>query len=276
MTAKRTAESYAQALDWRRAREMVAGAEGLGLTARAELALGYLTRWLPAGAVAVRLENGGRVYLRRRTFNSDFEALRGLFLPRRSAYRIDYAGAAVLDIGGHKGYFGAYALLHGAQLVVSYEPEAVNFACLERAARSFAERGADWQTRNAAVAARSGRAVLHVSGESWTHSLGPLPRSGPAREVGHAQVDVVGLAQALRHFKGHDRVVVKIDAEGSECEIVRALTSDLASRIDVILVEAHEFADCTADDISEPLTALGFSREATVDPAVSRFQSHRD
>ena len=251
---------------------MVVGAEGLGKTARALLALGYLTRRVPAGAAAVRLGDGRRVYLRRQTFNSDFETLREVLLPRKNAYRIDYQNAAVLDIGAHKGYFAAYALLHGARLVLSYEPEPANFACLERAARSFRRRGMAWQTRKAAVAARSGRAVLHLSGESWTHSLGPLPRSGAAREVGEAGVDVVGVAEALGHIHRGDRLVVKIDAEGSECEIVGALTGDLTAGIDVLLVEAHDFADCTAEDLSAALGALGFTRHATVDPAVGRFQ----
>ena len=42
-------------------------------------------------------------------------------------------GRIVLDVGAHKGYFGAWALSQGAALVVSCEPERSNFARLSRA-----------------------------------------------------------------------------------------------------------------------------------------------
>ena len=60
---------------------------------------------------------------------------------RRRAYAGDYRGAFVVDVGAHKGYYGAYALAHGARWVVSYEPETANFALLERAASDVRERG---------------------------------------------------------------------------------------------------------------------------------------
>jgi FkbM family methyltransferase len=262
----------APALNWRRVRELIVKAEGVGMVGRVGLALGYLTHRLPRRAAAVRFGHGRRVYLRGQTFSSDFETLREVFLPRRNAYRTDYRGAAVLDIGAHKGYLGAYALLRGARVVVSYEPETINFAFLERAARSFRNKGATWHTRRAAVGALPGRSVLHVSRESWTHSLVSVPQAGPAGEVGRMEVDVVGIADALADVAEQGRVVLKIDAEGSECEIVGALTPDLAATVDVLLVETHEFADCTADDLSKAIARLGLTPSATVDPAVVRFQ----
>jgi hypothetical protein len=48
-----------------------------------------------------------REMMQQRRFTSDFATLREVFLPRKNAYRIDYRGAAVLDIGSHKGYLGA-------------------------------------------------------------------------------------------------------------------------------------------------------------------------
>ena len=49
----------------------------------------------------------------------------------------DYAGAVVLDLGAHKGYFGAYALARGARLVISFEPETANLELLERGAETL-------------------------------------------------------------------------------------------------------------------------------------------
>ena len=42
-----------------------------------------------------------------------------LFLLRR--YEIDYRNSVVVDIGAHKGYFLAYALLNGAAVVFAFE-----------------------------------------------------------------------------------------------------------------------------------------------------------
>lgn len=264
--------TYAERLDWRRAWETVRSGEALGTIGRASLVVGYLSRRLVPGALAIRFPLGRRVYIRRRTFNSDFEAFRGVFLPRRNAYQGNYRGVAVLDIGAHKGYFGAYALLNGARRVVSYEPEPSNFALLERGARSFRQQGASWQARASAVAGRSGRAMLHVSGESWTHSLGRLPRDGAARQVGEVGVEVVGIAEALSDMAGYEPVVMKIDAEGSECDIVDALTAELVPGVRVVLIEAHDFADCSAGELSSAMARLGFSAHATVDPEVIRFE----
>ena len=62
-------------------------------------------------------------------------------------YGNDFHDSTVIDIGAHKGYFGAYALMHGAKQVVSYEPERQNFDFLTQTAQSF---GAGRRVGNAA------------------------------------------------------------------------------------------------------------------------------
>jgi hypothetical protein len=97
------------------------------------------------------------------------------------SYATDYRGAVVLDIGAHKGYFGAYALAHGARAVVSFEPERANVALLEESAASFRTREADWRVVPVAVGAAAGEAELHVMSASWGHILptpSPSTRSG--------------------------------------------------------------------------------------------------
>jgi len=71
----------------------------------------------------------------------DWETLKWVLVDE--AYPTDYAGAVVLDIGAHKGYFGAFALERGARTVISFEPESRNFELLERCAASYREQGAD-------------------------------------------------------------------------------------------------------------------------------------
>ena len=55
-------------------------------------------------------------------------------------YKGDYRDAFVLDLGAHKGYYGAYAFRHGARTVVSYEPESTNASYLEAAAARLPRR----------------------------------------------------------------------------------------------------------------------------------------
>jgi len=236
-------------------RELI-GAGPFGVPGRMKLTAISATRWNRHGRAGVALRDGGKVFLSRSTLASDLETLREIFVPRKNPYGADYGGAVVVDIGAHKGYFGAFALLGGARCVVSYEPASENFALLERAAASFRRRGLQWETRQAAVGEESGSGVLSLSAESWTHSLhARLPPSGPAQRVSSEVVSVVAgrevLDDARRRASG-DRLIVKIDAEGAECEICRAAASAW-DPVDELFVETHDSAPCTVDDLlAEP------------------------
>jgi FkbM family methyltransferase len=258
-------------------RELI-GVGPFGLSGRLRLATLYATRWLRSGRFAIPLRNGGRVFLNRGTLASDLETLREMFVPRKNPYRADYEGAVVLDIGAHKGYFAAFALVHGARCVLSYEPASENFELLERAAATFRRRGIRWETRHAAVGEESGSAVLEVSAESWTHSLHALPQSGPARAVSSEVVEIVAARLALdeagRAASG-GKLIVKIDAEGAECQICRADATNWAP-VSELFVETHDSAPCEVSDLlAEPGRAglapleragpvLRLSRQATV------------
>jgi len=181
----------------------------------------YATRSWRRKPVALRLERA-RVYLDPQSLAADWETWRQIFFPKYGIYASDYHDAVVVDVGAHKGYFAASALRGGARLVLSYEPEANNFALLERAAKSLRE-DARWVTRKAAVGAEGGRAELHVidgSHGSWGHSL--LERPDLGEEARSEPVDLVPMVAVLREAAalGGRRLVVKVDAEGAECDIV--------------------------------------------------------
>jgi FkbM family methyltransferase len=164
-------------------------------------------------------------------------------------YAAEYRDAHVLDVGAHKGYFGAFALACGAAVVLSFEPATRNYGALERAARPARPR---WLTRNAAVGATAGTATLHLDETPWAHSLREVER--PA---GEEQVRVVTLEQALAELPtGGARTIAKIDAEGSECDIL-ARPGALA-RVDALLVEWHEeVAPCSLAELTRAITATG-------------------
>ena len=132
-----------------------------------------------ARAYAVR-RRAGDVYLSEDDYEIDWASF--AFVAVDDAYAGDYRGACVVDLGAHKGYYGAYALRHGARAVVSYEPERANASFLERSAAAASRCT---RLANGEDAARSGRSRarpdLHVMGASWGHALHPAGGVGRAR-----------------------------------------------------------------------------------------------
>lgn len=213
-----------------------------------------------------------RVHFGAKTLTIDRSTFFDIFLGE--IYRTDYTHAAVVDIGGHKGYFGAYALLHGARCVVSYEPESQNFSFLKKTADSFRERGFDWRLRNVAVGASDGVMPLHVSRESWAHSLIDLPSEGRRSQVTTQEVAVVAIQHVLADAAAlaDAKLVAKIDVEGAECSLVLQAPLELWRRVDELFLEIHPYAPCSGSVIAarlaraglEPVTAVPEDQMAVV------------
>jgi FkbM family methyltransferase len=176
-----------------------------------------------------------------------------------------YQGAHVLDVGAHKGYFGAYALAKGASVVLSVEPERRNYEALTRAA---ARLGRQWLTRNAALGGESGTGTLLLDRASYAHSL-----TSVAHPVGEQPVTVITLEQALEELPpGGTRTIVKIDAEGNECEILA--TPAPLERIDLLMVEWHEKkAPCSQDELVQAAESAGLLRTSNT-PSELHFAKH--
>jgi FkbM family methyltransferase len=203
----------------------------------------------------------GTLYFGRESFSVDRIAYFGVFL--EGWYRSDYRNAVVVDVGGHKGYFGAYALLEGASEACSYEPESRNFAALERTAASF---GKSWSIHRAAVGSAAGTAELHVSAESAGHSVVHEEHEGERRVLGSEQVAMVAMQDILEEAAARGaRLIVKIDAEGSECEIVLDTPVEAWREVDDVFLEIHHFAACSTAEIVEHLRSAGL--EVTVHEA---------
>jgi FkbM family methyltransferase len=178
-------------------------------------------------------------------------------------YDLDYSGAVVLDIGAHKGYFGAYALERGARVVISFEPESANVRLLEQCAAPYLTRGVDWRLRSVAVSAAAGEAELHVMAASWGHSLGP-PEEWAEYEVGSERVQVVAmsdvLAEATELAGPESPLVVKINAEGAECPMVIGTPPAAWERVTGVLVSTHPWAECGATELAAHLASAGLER----------------
>lgn len=222
----------------------------------------------PRAAYPLRL-GGTTVYLSQDDFEIDWASL--AFVAVDEAYAGDYRGAVVVDIGAHKGYYGAYALARGASAVVSYEPETANFALLERAARRLP--AGEWQTRRGAIGAQAGEAELHVMRASWGHALHP-PEAFTQYETGVERVRVEGLAEALSaaaDVARGARVIVKVNIEGEECPTILGTDASAWARVDDVYVETHPWASCGADELAAYLAVAGLARTESAHSAVLRL-----
>ena len=178
----------------------------------------------------------------------------------------------VVDIGAHKGYYGAYALAHGARAVVSYEPETANFALL--GARPTARRrGGEWQTRHCAVGAERGEAELHVMGASWGHALHP-PRRSPGTR---SESNRCGSRRSRTSSRmpsalaGGARVIVKVNIEGEECPTILGTPASAWAGVAELYVETHHGRPAVRDELARHLEAAGFTRRESAHPAVLRL-----
>jgi len=208
-----------------------------------------------ARAYAVRV-GPATVFLSEDDYEIDWASF--AFVAVDDAYKGDYRDACVVDLGAHKGYYGAYAFRHGARTVVSYEPESTNASYLEAAATRFL--GArTWRTARAAVGAETGEAGLHVMGASWGHAIHP-PDAWAEHEVGleHVRVDALTkvLSQAAECAQGA-RTLVKVNIEGEECSA--SLGTPAAAWADVaeVYIETHPWATCGAAELAEHLVDAG-------------------
>lgn len=224
------------------------------------LAVALRRRVAPTPIYSVRFGEGN-LPIAHDDYAVDWETLKSIVVDR--IYASDYADAVVLDIGSHKGYFGAFALEHGARTVISLEPEASNFDFLRRCASPYHGRGADWRPRHAAVAAEAGEAELHVMDASWGHTLSP-PSSWAEYEVGTERVQVVAmadlLAEATELSSGNSPLIVKINAEGAECPMVLGTPAAAWQAVTQALVATHPWAACSADDLAAHLAPAGLHR----------------
>lgn len=177
----------------------------------------------------------------------DGEVVNEIFLDR--TYATDYRGGVVIDGGAHRGYYGAFALLSGAAAVVSVEPERRNLGYLGRAAATFRRHGRDWRIIRAAIGARFGETTLYVTERPWAHSLRPEAKG---KVVDTQLVSVRPLPHIVDEARNdwpHRPLVVKLDVEGSECEIVLGTPMDTWTRVDEVFLEFEDMEGCTETEL---------------------------
>jgi FkbM family methyltransferase len=219
------------------------------------------------GRRAHRLRIGDTtLYLRADEADVDWQTILGIFVD--GEYGRDYETATVIDLGAHKGFFGAYALARGASSVTSYEPSSDNFCFLEESVRSA--RG-PWRAVRAAVARKDGQCALLHTGVSWSNRI---IAEDADRSAGSCieRVPAHSLATILANCEeANDRVVVKMDIEGAECEVILTTPAEALSRVSKLFVEVHRGGSCTVDELAAHLRGAGLSCMSQTAPDVFVF-----
>lgn len=185
----------------------------------------------------------------------DYFTLYGAVIDRH--FPCDVAGAAVLDIGAHKGYFALRSFADGATRVDSYEPASQNLASLRRAADVRSE----WKVFPNAVGADAGTVSLHLAPGSWGHSV-HTPVGGES--VGNEEVEMVALSDALREISdAGDPVVAKINVEGAAGSMILGTQPDDWDRVRLLWADVEVNDPIGLPEIVGHLAACGLCHETT-------------
>jgi FkbM family methyltransferase len=198
----------------------------------------------------------GVVWLDGAGIEIDYLTFCEIFVDEIFAARV--TGCVVLDVGAHRGYYGAYALAGGAAAVYSYEPQSDNFATLERTAASHA-RSSDWVVECCAVGSRPRTADLHVSSESWSHSL-YTPASGDI--VGVEQVTVRPFPDVLadvQHREPGRPIVVKLNIEHAAGEVILGTPVRCWRTVQTLLFDYESGTREPLEDLLAHLKAAGMA-----------------
>jgi FkbM family methyltransferase len=211
---------------------------------------------------------GGSLFVGRRSPLIDVTTVLDVW--EADMFPADCAGRVVLDIGAHKGYFGAWALAQGAHAVISCEPHPENFRALSRAHRANVRR-VSWDIQRTAVGAARGRARLFSSRESWAHSL----YEHMVEATGSEEVDVTDLVSILERANGRrpgGHVVLKLNVEGSAGAILLAVPPERLAQVVEVHLDHEPGSPHSLDDILGHLADAGLTEVAVQERRLFRIR----
>jgi len=188
---------------------------------------------------------------------------------------LDLSGRVVIDVGAHKGYFAAYALSKGAKAVLCYEPEDSNFRALSLFSDSITSTQQSIEVYHEAVG-NDKEMELYVSVDSWAHTTMSRDDLTYIRKVKIASRPLASILAAVRERFPRDELVLKIDAEGAECQLVLQTPREFFSPVREITFEFHEFAGCSLKQIIDRLVSIGYEYVAdSCEAGVYHLRSRR-
>jgi FkbM family methyltransferase len=159
---------------------------------------------------------------------------------------------AIVDIGAHVGTFTVWAASRAPKArILAVEPNPETFTFLERNIRDNGLQDRVVAV-NAAVGAMAGAGTL----ELVEHSLGTrLARDGS----GTVKVAVQTIPSLLEAAELSHVDLLKIDCEGMEYEVFKALGSEVLSHLDAIACEYHPQPGHSVNELDSLMRGSGFN-----------------
>lgn len=149
---------------------------------------------------------------------------------------IKSAKHAVIDIGGHLGFFALYvAILNPKVPIYSFEPHLGNYALLKENLKQ--NRIKNVFPKNLAVSNQVGEVELMISKEDLNHSIiHAIEKTGERQKVGSITLEKMLDRHQLRQVD-----LLKIDCEGAEFQILEDTSKDIFDRVSHIALEYHDW-----------------------------------
>ena len=195
--------------------------------------------------------------------DSDLSVIDEIFVDKmyRSAEQIiSNLESPILDIGAHTGLFSVYvSTLNPNVKIFSLEPEPDNFTLMkENLKLNHCENVI---VKNVALVGNDEEKVsLYLSNNSHNHTTLP-PNHFTTKNPEEIKISATNLNRIISQNKLDKIGLLKMDIEGAEFEIIKALDNNIIKVIKNIVVEYHEDANNKHADIENILRSYGFSIE---------------
>jgi FkbM family methyltransferase len=181
--------------------------------------------------------------------------------------RLINTGMTAIDIGAHIGYYSRLfsKLVGQTGCVFAYEPSPENFSILQSNLRFLGRQNTT--IFPLAVCAQGGKVPLYISPGHSNHSLNP----GFTEHESVIDVDATTLDAHLSTLNHPNIHFIKIDAEGSEIEILNGMTNTIKNNPSLAMIIELNPAGLRAAgheprNLLELLASLGYiAREISID-----------
>jgi FkbM family methyltransferase len=210
-------------------------------------AQGHIRLVLRASGLEFRCRPAARRMCGETWFDGDYDIPRWPIRP----------GDVVIDIGGNHGFFTCYAAHLGAK-VLSYEPEPDLFQSLQRNVENNG-LSSRVQAFRLAVSDRIGRAEISITDELGGGMNSMMPefvKNTGMPVTGKIEVETTTLEAILRDHRLERVRLCKIDCEGAELMILRALSVESARKVDAFVLEFHPEA-YPVEELTQVLLSWG-------------------
>jgi FkbM family methyltransferase len=154
----------------------------------------------------------------------------------RRDYVVKKSGIVVVDIGSNIGISARFFLENGAEFIYLYEPNQENLEYLDKNIVNFFQRYA-LESKAVSIATGTNLFEFETTGRYGRLADKSNLDDGIARNT--TEVEVIGISDVLASvFLDHGSLdILKIDIEGLEVEIVKAIPTSYLSKIKMIQYE---------------------------------------